>query len=336
MIIKSIPHKVRDFGRLIEYIDNEEKITSEMILYNFLSNDKEYIKNEFMDNSQLLRNRKGANYLYHDIISLEENKELDLKEQEKILLDLGNKYLNERFKGCLAYGKIHQDRKHLHLHLCISSNRVGESKRVYYSKKDYLKIKQKLEDYKIKEFQNLQEKVIYNKPYLKEGYNQKEFELKRRTRKPSHRETTRERLRDILINSATRNNLILELEKANLRIYRSKYKKVLKVKDLTKERHRGYELKPLGLYDEYMETKNRLTQKETIQDKLRANREEQDQEKQNIKLSQAEKLKNSRELESDERAEPKENLSIQDKLKALREQQENKPTQKYNLKPKIK
>ncbi len=45
-----------------------------------------------MKNSEYLKNTRGKNYLYHELLSLEQNK-LSLQEQKEILLDLANKYL---------------------------------------------------------------------------------------------------------------------------------------------------------------------------------------------------------------------------------------------------
>jgi hypothetical protein len=91
---------------------------------------------EFEANAQHLEARKNGNYLYHEIISLDPNttEEISIKEQVKILHDVADKYLSLRAKNNLSYGKIHCDKSHVHLHLCISANEVYSNKRHRLSK----------------------------------------------------------------------------------------------------------------------------------------------------------------------------------------------------------
>jgi hypothetical protein len=138
MIIKSMSRKNLSFAKLLKYFEKEQ-VKSRYIhnLYSNIANKKQIIK-EFMANAKYLKNSRGKVFLYHEILSLENNN-LTLKEQEKILQDLTQKYIQARANEHLVYGVIHKDTNNLHMHLMISSNKVAENKRTRLSKKEFLK-----------------------------------------------------------------------------------------------------------------------------------------------------------------------------------------------------
>ena len=130
MIIKSYSRKEPTFSQLINYIN---KWASEISLkLNLFWNTQKEIEKEFKINSSYLNKSKWKNFLYHEIISLSPNNKDKIKTQEleKILLDIWNQYLQKRAWNSLAYAKIHTDKKHIHLHICISANEREQSKRL--------------------------------------------------------------------------------------------------------------------------------------------------------------------------------------------------------------
>ena len=60
---------------------------------------------------------------------------------------MGQEYLRQRAPEQLAYGVIHLDTDHIHLHLMVSANRVRSADRVRLSKADFADIQRETERY---------------------------------------------------------------------------------------------------------------------------------------------------------------------------------------------
>ena len=70
MIIKSMSRKEPSFGQLIKYIERETGNERYRFRHNVFARDPNRICAEFEQNAQLLKQRKGGVYLYHEIISI--------------------------------------------------------------------------------------------------------------------------------------------------------------------------------------------------------------------------------------------------------------------------
>ena len=301
MIIKSMARKEPTFNQLINYI-NKETNKTQTIIHNFYNQDLENIQEEFTRNSNHIKNSKGKNYLYHEIISLSPNQQhIKTKDLENILIDLGKKYIEKRAKNNLVYGKIHQEKNHIHLHLCISANEINSDKRLRLSKADFLKIQKELEIYKEQKYKNLEEATIYQKINQAQDYQEKEGfkystenphakdkgkisrreqELKQRTKSPTKRELIRESTLKIFKTSNTKEELLKNLKLNNFELYQRG--RTIGVKDL--KTNRNYRLKTLGINQEYQELKDKITQieKRGIElSKLREAKEQKQKLKQN-------------------------------------------------------
>jgi hypothetical protein len=254
MIIKSMARDSASFEQLIDYIDKEEKALNLHIAYNFLiDDDKELIKQEFIRNSRYIRQSQGKNFLYHEVISLSENK-LPLKKQQKILLDIAREYINKRASKCLVYAKIHNDQDNLHIHLCISANELGHNRRLRLSKKEFSDIQKDMEIYVKENFRELQEPKIYDKDNKERNKNRAEQELKNRTKEPTRKEIVYEELLKIFNSSNDIRTLETKLKNKDLELYiRGKTIGVLDVKGAKK-----YRLKTLKLEQSYADFHKRM------------------------------------------------------------------------------
>ena len=297
--------KAPTFEQLINYI-NKEQSKNKSIIHNFYSQELGEIKKEFMKNADHIKNSRGKNYLYHEIISLSPNQEqIKIKELETILIDLGQKYIETRAKNNLVYGKIHQEKDHLHLHLCISANEINSNRRLRLSKADFLKIQKELERYKEQKYKNLQELSLYQKVGNNQTYQEiegfkysldkpgareyqgkisrREQEFKQRTKKPTKRELIRESILKIFKASNSKKNLLKNLKSNNFEIYQRG--ETIGVKELNTDKK--YRLKTLGILQDYQELKNKITQiekRELELKKLREAKEQKQKLKQNRKL----------------------------------------------------
>jgi hypothetical protein len=96
-------------------------------------------------------------------------------------MDLAQRYLDRRAPGLLAYGRIHNDHAedHLHMHLLLSANQVGESTRYRIEKETFNEIRRELEDYCLEHYPHLEQERLHHSP-AREPIDQREFELIRR------------------------------------------------------------------------------------------------------------------------------------------------------------
>lgn len=117
----------------------------------------------FETNAALLAERKNGNVLYHEILSFSDGHQLKREELLRMIADVGQEYLRERASGQLAYGVVHLETDHAHLHLMISANRVNDSRRVRLSRKEFAEAQKATERYAITRYPELKQMVIYDR-----------------------------------------------------------------------------------------------------------------------------------------------------------------------------
>ena len=243
MIIKSMSRKSKSFSQLYDYLMRDKN--SFCFTRNSYFKDKKNLINEFMKNSEYLKNTRGKNYLYHELLSLEQNK-LSLQEQKEILLDLANKYLEQRANNHLAFGVVHEDKNHIHLHLMISANEILGEKRVRISKNEFATIQKNLEDYKNQRYSELNKSSFYQskKDLSKEKLQEQEIKYKRK------KQTIKDKIKEDLIKTfkTAKSKTYLEnhLKSLNYEIYqRGQTIGII-------YENKNYRLKTLGLEEQYL------------------------------------------------------------------------------------
>ena len=152
--------KSKSFSQLYDYLTRDSSsFTFSRNTYSNPKNKKEFL-NEFYENAQHIREARGKVFLYHEVLSLEQNS-LSKERQKEILLDMADKYLFQRADKHLAFGVVHNEKEHMHLHLMISANEIEGDKRVRLSKKKFKEIQQRLENYKNQKHKELRESSFY-------------------------------------------------------------------------------------------------------------------------------------------------------------------------------
>jgi len=190
MVIKSMSRKNkknRNFLRLVKYIGKDtsyERISLNISTPDIL--DYKSIANEFKDNVSLCkRQTKESVQVYHDILSLHPDDYE--KATPAMLYDLAFKWLEIRkvidtdliydnkgrvtsvvTGGCLVWGNIHDESqadrvKNYHIHLMISPNKLGETKRVRLTKHQFRKGLLELEKYQQEMYPELSNSIVMNK-----------------------------------------------------------------------------------------------------------------------------------------------------------------------------
>lgn len=210
------------FGQLVAYM---EKDASDRVLYhNFYGHDRmrsEEIVREFRRNADNLSRRKNGNALYHEILSLKPGKAIDRETARRVMSDIGSEYLRRRASDQLAFGVVHRDTDHVHLHLCISSNGVGRCERERLSKREFSEIQKELESLVIERYPELGQTRVYDKSSSKEKVKttSREQAAKTRTAGESRKETLARKIHAMLEMARSKEELDRAFEREGLKLY---------------------------------------------------------------------------------------------------------------------
>lgn len=267
MIIKSMSRKSKSFSQLYDYLMRDEN--SFCFTRNAYSNpkNKDDLIKEFMTNSDFLKNSRGKNYLYHELLSLEENN-LSIKRQKEILIDLANKYLKLRCENHLALGVLHTDKNNVHLHLMLSSNELEGEKRVRLSKKELASIQATLEHYKNEKYIELSKSEFYQSKKDLSKSKQKEQEIKHKRNSKPIKEQIKEDLEQVFKTATSKTYLDNHLNNLNYEIYTRGQQTGVIYKD------KKYRFKTLGLDKLYT---SKLKELEKIKEReIRRERQKED------------------------------------------------------------
>ncbi len=259
MIIKSMSRKEPTFGQLIEYMSDIDKAEKRYNIHqNLYTREIEDIEREFQENARYMHRRKNGVYLYHEILSITKAEKLDLKKQKEALREIAYEYARNRANQNLIFGTLHDDHdEHLHYHLIISANAVGESKKTRLSKAQFDRFKKDMEKRVLKNYPELEQKVVINHE-AKEKLSNKAYETKRRTKKKLKRDILKEKLQAIFKETQTKQAFFETLSKEKLEIYiRGKN---IGIKEL--ETGRKHRLKTLGLDEEFKALSSRIKRDE--------------------------------------------------------------------------
>ena len=247
MIIKSMSRRHATFAQLIDYMEDGRQDKKYTIKNNLFSHKTDTIKKEFEHNSSYFSKRKDSVYMYHEVISITKSHQLNDETQKSILKDIIHQYIKKRALNNLVYGVLHDDKTdNFHYHLLISSNELEASKKHRLSKAEFSTIKKELEVMVLATYPKLQQGVVMNKP-AKSTTSNKEYESKKRTGKPSNRDSIKETLKNIFSTSENKQAFFEALQKEHLEIYVRG--KTIGIKD--SQTQRKYRLKTLGMLEDF-------------------------------------------------------------------------------------
>lgn len=253
------------FGSLITYMNRADKgeRVKAVLWHNFYGDEQSLaddIRRTFERNAAHLRERKNGNVLYHEMLSFSNGHRLDDATLDRIIADIGQTYLNERAVNQLAYGVIHKDTDHIHLHLMISANNVDKSDRVRLSKIEFAEIQKRIEAYVLERHPELEQTQIYDKTRHPEKLKTQAHEqaMKSRTGKTSRKEQVKSQLHQMFERAQSHDELAKLIQAAGIELYQRGKSMGVVVRDMdgSERRHR---LASLGVLEHYERTNDRLS-----------------------------------------------------------------------------
>ena len=162
MIIKSLARKRPSFRQLIHYMGRDGGAAFSRNLYDVGDNPRA-VAEAFERNHAHLPARRRGNALYHEIIVLPAQPGLSEARQRQLLNALADRYCELRAPDNLAYGRIHQDTDHSHIHLVISANAAQSKTRTRLSRAEFAQIQARLEREARARFPELQDRALYDR-----------------------------------------------------------------------------------------------------------------------------------------------------------------------------
>lgn len=219
MILKSMARQNKSFEALYDYFTKEKD--ARLFAFNLYSNpnDKQRVISEFLQNAKYIKKARGKNFLFHEIISLKTSS-LEKSKLEQILFELAREYIDKRAKDHLIFSAVHKEKEHLHLHLMISANAIGEKSRHRLSKKAFSAIQKNLEAY-----QNTHFPELYSAHYDKSDSREKahksrnEQEMNASRRAKTNKDKMKESILEILKQTSSKQSLFELLQNQGFDIY---------------------------------------------------------------------------------------------------------------------
>lgn len=214
---------------------------------------------EFEKNAELMRERKNGNVLYHEILSFSAGHTAEGDELYRMVADVGQEYLRERAPDQLAYGVVHLDTDHIHLHLMLSANPAGKTERARLSKAEFAEAQKKTERFAIERYPELAQTKIYDAERRREKLktNVREQSMRARTGQPSDKEAAKASMHQMFERAQCFADLAKLAETAGISFYQrgKTVGIVVKSADGQERKHR---LSTLGLQEHYEATNRRL------------------------------------------------------------------------------
>lgn len=182
MLIKILSRKNNSFGKLLDYISKEAD--SQSLCYNLPQTDElNILQQEFIQNNNY-RSKGAKNNMYHHILSFSSKDKTVITSE--ILHEMALQYITKAgLENHLVYGRVHNDREHIHWHLMTSQNAFHNKKGFRLSKSQLKSLQVEMEEYTKQQFPQIKHSFAYisNKRNLTLG-----FETSKAVIKPTEQE----------------------------------------------------------------------------------------------------------------------------------------------------
>lgn len=225
MILKSLTRKTASFKQLLEYMMHDkdrykdERGESFVLQHNVQGKTtqswvKQYEKNEL----NRVHQRSNSVKMYHDILSWS-NKDTEQMSLEK-MEDMARKYVELRNEDAMYIAIPHRDKDHWHLHFCISGVEIETGLANRVSRDEFKTIKKELQQYQIEKYPELSHSIVnHDGTKKKEIINEKEYQLTKRTKEPSERDSTKALLTTIYKQSTSKEDFYQRIQDNGLKTY---------------------------------------------------------------------------------------------------------------------
>ena len=224
MIIKIKSYKRPSFGKLLKYIQDDNKrisgkeTLSFTLTYNLKGKTIKDWERQFLENEYFrLRKRKDSVYITHEILSWHKDdaKNLTLAKME----DMAREYMQQRNPKGMYVAIPHFDKEHFHIHICASGIEYKTGKSMRLSKADLSKLKKGIQVYQIKQYPEMSKSIVEHGKKDKSKSSDKEYQIKFISGRESEKEKVITTIKDCFKNAKSRESLFQLLNDSGLKTY---------------------------------------------------------------------------------------------------------------------
>jgi len=203
MVIRNFTWQVFEPQKLMSYISNgvKSRKNTPSLFWNVPIPEHEYVVPTFEVNHQFRKLRKNSICIRHEIMAFSPKDSNNLSHEK--IHTLARKYLELTYTNNVAYGDIHFDKDHYHIHLMITPNEYRQRNVTHINNERFHQVRRELETFQQKQFPELENSVVFingkNKKkdqVLSKTHNEEQL-IKRLGEKRSH--STKEFLHDKLM-----------------------------------------------------------------------------------------------------------------------------------------
>lgn len=158
MLIKILSRKNNSFGKLMDYISKEAD--SQILCYNLPQTNKlDVLQQEFIQNNNY-RSKASKNNMYHHILSFSSKDKAHITAE--ILYEMALQYITKAgLENHLVYGRVHNDREHIHWHLMSSQNAFHNKKGFRLSKSQLKSLQVGMEEFTKEQYPQIKHSFAY-------------------------------------------------------------------------------------------------------------------------------------------------------------------------------
>jgi hypothetical protein len=220
MILKSLSRSRADYRNLLQYIfrESDSKGKNAFILQKNISGKSldEWVQCFHQNEKTRLHHRNNNNKIFHEIISFARSDSPHIT--ATTMKAIGKKYLQLRGDNIMAIGAMHQNKHHVHLHLCISPVELYTGRSLRISKDKFREIKNELQNYHLREFPEIQFSTVKHGHQRTKNTSEQEYQLKKRTGQ-SERVDTARLLEEIYNKASSREDFYRRISQNGLKLY---------------------------------------------------------------------------------------------------------------------
>jgi len=227
MIVKIKPHhNKKSFHSLLDYMindkdrlfDNEGK--SFAIAHNLKGDNIEEWEEQLRENEQYRLNKRSDSVLLtHEIISWHKDDAENISLEK--LEDMAREYIQQRNPNGMYIAVQHFDKEHYHVHICASGIEYRTGKGMRLAKKDLQILKQKIQQYQIEKYPELNKSIVRHGAPQKEQalLSEKEYQFKQRTGRASERDRVSVMIKTCYKSAVSKEDFFMKINECGLSTY---------------------------------------------------------------------------------------------------------------------
>jgi hypothetical protein len=259
------------FHKLLDYMlhDKDRLFDNEghsfVIAHNLKGDNIEEWEKQLRENEQYRLNKRSDSVLLtHEIISWHKDDAENISLEK--LEDMARKYIRQRNPNGMYVAVPHFDKEHYHVHICASGIEYRTGKGMRLAKKDLQILKQKIQQYQIEKYPELNKSIVKHGAPPKEQVllPEKEYQFKQRTGRATGREQISVIIKTCYKSAESKEDFFMKLNECGLATYiRGK-----KTTGIIYE-NKKYRLKGLGYSEQSIENLDRSAKRQKEISRLR-------------------------------------------------------------------